>query len=73
MLATIIIILGTVFARLDAFDGSGIEFNLKWVILVGILVLGIGQLIIFASDIANMVLDVITWVLGTIAVGLVIL
>lgn len=73
ILATVIIIVGTIFARLEAFNGSGIQFDWKWVIILGICVIAVGHLIIFAPDVASTFMDVVTWVIGGISVALIIL
>jgi hypothetical protein len=71
LIATVTIALATVYARLDAFGGSGITYGVRWIIVMACLILFVGLLTLFATNIAAPLLDAVCGVVGIVCVGLV--
>jgi len=71
--ATIILIFTTLTARLDAYNGSGLQFGVKWIIAAGAATFVIGILAIYLPFVAGPLVDVISWLVGIVAVGIVVL
>ncbi len=70
-MATLILFFSTCFSRLDAYDGRGITYDFKWILSLSASVLLIGLLILYFPDTTTIVIDVISWILGTIGVSIV--
>lgn len=68
--ATILVIVATLFARFEAFGGSGIKYSLKLIIIMVLLVLGVGLMTIYAKGAAVIFLDVVSWIVSPVAVGI---
>jgi hypothetical protein len=56
---------------LEAFGGSGIEYNIKWIIIMSGSILTVGLIAVFAPGGTAVFLDVVSWILGTVCAGIV--
>ena len=69
--ATIILLVASLFSRLKSFGNFAINYDIGCIIVVVALLLTFGLLQLFLPEISNVILEVLSWICGTIAVSIV--
>jgi hypothetical protein len=58
------------FSKLKAFGVFTIDYNFKWIIIMVSMIIFFGLLTLFLPKPASIVMDVLSWIVGTVAVAI---
>lgn len=66
LMATLLLILGTFYARIKALSAIGVDYNIKWIVGVTVVMLGINFIVLFEPSPGSIIIDVVSWGLGLV-------